>query len=45
MTVGLFGIIIYYPLATFFFPNLQFQDRALDLKYDPTFMVLVIQGI
>ena len=43
MLVTLLGIFIYYPLSSFMFPNLQFQDKALDLKYNPSFMVLQVQ--
>ena len=31
-------------MSTFFFPNFQFQDKALDVKYNPSFIVLQIQG-
>jgi len=34
---------VYYPIATFIFPNLQFQNKLLDLKYVPSFLVLVSQ--
>ncbi len=37
------GIIVYYPMATFMFPNLQFQDKLLDLKFYPSFLVLLSQ--
>ena len=30
-------------MATFMFPNLQFQDRTLDLKFYPSFLVLLSQ--
>jgi len=37
-------IVIYYPLATFMFPNLQFMDRTADIKFDPSYMVFLSQG-
>lgn len=37
------GILLYYPLSSFLFPNIQFQNKALDLKYDPTFVVILTQ--
>ena len=38
------GITAYYPLASFIYPNLQFADKSLDLKYKPTFIILLAQG-
>ncbi len=38
------AIIAYYPMASFMFPNLQFIDRSLDIKYDTTFLIIVAQG-
>ena len=29
-------------MATFMFPNFQFLDRTLDLKYDPAYMVVYV---
>ncbi len=37
------GILLYYPLSSFLFPNIQFQNKSLDLKYDPTFIVISTQ--
>lgn len=37
------GVVLYYPLSSFLFPNIQFQNKALDLKYDPTFVVILTQ--
>jgi len=34
----------YYPMATFFFPNFQFIDKSLDIKYDPTFLIVLGQA-
>ncbi|CAG9321806.1 unnamed protein product [Blepharisma stoltei] len=36
--------ILYYPLATLLYPNIQYQNKELDLKYDTTFLVLESQG-
>ena len=44
MGLGMLGLLIYYPVATFFYPNFQFLDKTLDLKYNPSFTVLVLQG-
>ena len=44
MALSLVGIGLYYPMSTFFFPNFQFQDKALDVKYNPSFVVLLIQA-
>ena len=35
--------MIYYPVATFLFPQFQFRDKSLDLKYDTTFIILKSQ--
>eukprot|EP00002_Diphylleia_rotans_P039127 TRINITY_DN9002_c0_g1_i1.p1 TRINITY_DN9002_c0_g1~~TRINITY_DN9002_c0_g1_i1.p1 ORF type:complete len:1504 (+),score=222.72 TRINITY_DN9002_c0_g1_i1:71-4582(+) len=44
VAIGGIGIIFYYPVATFLYPNLQFQDQALDIKFDPTFVVIFAQA-
>jgi hypothetical protein len=36
--------VVYYPISTFMYPYLQFQDKGLDLKYDPSFLVLTYQA-
>lgn len=41
--LGAICILIYYPTCTFFFPNFQFQNKLLDLKYKPTWFVIFIQ--
>lgn len=43
MFLALLGIIIYYPLSTFMFPNIQFGDGSLDLKYTPEYLVIYVQ--
>lgn len=37
------GIVLYYPIATFMSSNLQFQDKLLDFKVHPTFLVIMSQ--
>ncbi len=44
MGIGALALLIYYPISTFMFPNFQFQNKVLDLKYDPSFVVLTIQA-
>jgi hypothetical protein len=44
MGIATLAILLYYPISTFMFPNFQFQDKSLDLKYDPSFLVLNIQA-
>ena len=44
MGIGALALLIYYPISTFIFPNFQFQNKVLDLKYDPSFTVIQIQG-
>ncbi len=41
--VGLLVLILYYPLATFMYANLQFVNKGSDLKYAPNFMVYLAQ--
>eukprot|EP00949_MAST-11_sp_MAST-11-sp1_P000633 g633.t1 len=44
MIAAVVGITCYYPLATLLQPNFQFQDKALDIKYDPAYLILYTQG-
>ncbi|KAL4473833.1 hypothetical protein ABPG74_022697 [Tetrahymena malaccensis] len=44
MFFALLGLFIYYPFTTFIFPNIQFIQKATDLKYQPSFLVLFQQG-
>ena len=37
-------LMFYYPTATLLYPNIAFQDKVLDLKFDTTFLVLESQG-
>ena len=43
MTCSLMGLFLYYPVATFMSSNLQFQNKLLDLKMNPTFLVIMNQ--
>lgn len=38
------AVMLYYPLSSFIYPNLQFADKTLDLKYKPTFVIILAQG-
>ncbi|CAG9326606.1 unnamed protein product [Blepharisma stoltei] len=40
---AILGVSVYYPIATFLFPLLQFQDYGLDFKMDATFLVVLSQ--
>lgn len=37
---AIISILVIYPIGTFLFPNVQFQNKSLDLRYDPTYLVL-----
>ena len=37
---GIIGLLIYLPVSLVIFPNFQFQDKALDIKYEPYYVVL-----
>ena len=36
-------MLVYYPVAAFLVPNLQFKSKALDVKYESTYVVAVFQ--
>ena len=36
--------LCYYPVSTFLYPNFQFADKTLDLKFEPSFLVVVGQA-
>lgn len=38
------SLLLYFPLASFIFPNLQFADTSLDLKFEPSYLVLYQQA-
>jgi hypothetical protein len=42
--VSILTMILYYPTATLLFPSISYQDRALDLKFDTSYLVLESQG-
>lgn len=37
--IAVLAIALYYPLASYVYPNLQFADKSVDLKFDPMFMI------
>jgi hypothetical protein len=41
---GILAFLLYYPMCTFLYPNFQFQNKLLDLKYVPTWFVFTIQA-
>jgi tetratricopeptide (TPR) repeat protein len=41
---GIAAIMLYYPLATLLQPQFQFKDKSLDIKYDPSYLILYGQG-
>ena len=43
MVLMVCSVFMYYPVATFMYPNLQFVDKSVDLKFDTTFIVLLFQ--
>ena len=44
VTASIIGLFVYYPLATFMFPMLQFNDSDLDLKFKPTYLIILCQS-
>eukprot|EP01006_Ploeotia_vitrea_P052716 TRINITY_DN67718_c7_g3_i1.p1 TRINITY_DN67718_c7_g3~~TRINITY_DN67718_c7_g3_i1.p1 ORF type:complete len:812 (-),score=438.40 TRINITY_DN67718_c7_g3_i1:1643-3946(-) len=38
------GVSVYYPTASFMYPNMQFVDKSLDIKFETTFLIFVAQG-
>ena len=40
----LLAVTTYYPISTFLFPNFQFADISLDIKYDAGFLVVLNQA-
>lgn len=43
LAIAIICLLIFYPMLSFLYPNLQFQNRALDLRYDPTYLVVAMQ--
>jgi hypothetical protein len=44
VTVMIIAVCLFYPLASFMLPNMQFVNASLDVKFDSTFMVFSAQG-
>lgn len=51
ISLAAFGVLLYFPPASFLFPHIQFGDPGLDIKYSPSYLVglnvckLMIAGI
>ena len=43
-SLAILAIVMYYPGATLLYPNMQYQNKALDIKFDSTYLVLESQG-
>lgn len=43
-SLAILSILLYYPFATLLFPNITFQDKALDIKFDTSYLVIESQG-
>ncbi len=43
MVLGGITSLIYYLLVSFTYPNMQLEQAGCDLKYDPTFIVILTQ--
>lgn len=41
--MSIIGLIAYYPLSTYVFPNFQFADKVLDLKFKPSYLIIYFQ--
>jgi hypothetical protein len=41
---ALIVLLTYYPMASLLFPNLQFVDESLDIKFEPSFLIIIAQG-
>jgi hypothetical protein len=44
VSIGLFTGLVFYPAATILFPNFQFLDSTLDIKYSPSFLLQLLQA-
>jgi hypothetical protein len=42
IALSLVGIGIYYPLSTFLYPDFQYGDKTLDVKYKATYLVMYV---
>jgi len=43
IVAALLALLLYYPVSTFIFPNFQFADKSLDIKFNTTFVLLLAQ--
>ena len=41
---AILALILYYPLATLLYPNIAYHDKALDIKFDTSYLVIESQG-
>ena len=44
MLVSSIGLVGFYPLATLLAPNFQFNNKALDIKYEQSFLIMEHQA-
>eukprot|EP00743_Colponemidia_sp_Colp-15_P007867 GILK01008520.1.p1 GENE.GILK01008520.1~~GILK01008520.1.p1 ORF type:complete len:849 (+),score=146.17 GILK01008520.1:246-2792(+) len=44
VAAAVIGILVYYPVSTLIAPNLQFQDKGLDIKFHPSYLITLSQG-
>ena len=44
IVASIIGLSVYYPLATFIYPMLQFNDPDLDIKFSPTYLIILSQS-
>lgn len=40
---SLIAISVYYPLSAYTMPNFQFSEKSLDLKYQPSYLIIYFQ--
>jgi len=40
---GVVGILLYYPLSTLLYPRFQWNDEQADIKYAPTWVMVMLQ--
>lgn len=43
MILAIIAVFPYFLVSAFIVPNLQFVDKSLDIKFDPNFMLLLLQ--
>ena len=44
LVLAIATLLFYYPTATLLYPNITYQDKSLDLKFDTTYLVMESQG-